>query len=420
MLRAGPRSLTYMRKSKNFRTIARAAGVAVPMLALATTSCSRAELAPDCFQIDPATGVCLVPYPGASDVTIACEADTTFPDAALGADYSFNLNDITMGGTGLYNSWEVTGLPPGLSVDENSGEITGTPGGMADIAYQDIRVRMVDAGSGEAYDFESCGEIIVNARLNANQARNEPNHCVPYDSSKEEMIAILNDIDLGLMGGDGTEITCRGFTDNGPPCPLGDGNGRPPPGISFDDETCEHSGAITGDVLGTWVWMVEIEQSGATTTVPFCASNDVDTFHDVVVTRDAIPQTALVPGLYEYDPTSALSFGNGQYQWDIIDPACVNDPTDCNSYGFRFDVTCSPFDPPFVLGAANTSTGLTHGLTANGPTPADKFATRPFVASFEMSYCTSANGADCDVMSGNFDQNAQTQYHFDVVGYPTN
>ncbi|MCA9698691.1 MAG: hypothetical protein KC431_14290 [Myxococcales bacterium] len=405
-----------MRKSKNFRTIARAAGVAVPMLALATTSCSRAELAPDCFQIDPATGVCLVPYPGASDVTIACDADTTFPDAALGANYSFNLNDITMGGTGLYSSWDVTGLPPGLSVDEASGEITGTPGGMADIAYQDIHVRMIDAGSGEAYDFESCGEIIVNARLNANQARNEPNHCVPFDASKDEMIALLS-------GGDGSDITCEAFVDGGSAtCPLGDGNGRPPPGITFNDSSCTHSGTIAGNRHGTWVWMVQLTQSDYVITVPYCATNDIGTYHDLIMTANGNVTPNTEPGLLEYDGANSLAFGNGSYHWDINDPACPGN--DCNNFGFRFDVTCSPFDAvdPWVITLApssGTSTGLMHEMTATGPVVSDKFTKRPFVASFEMDYCTSATPSDCDVNSPTFGQTAQTHYHFDVVGFPT-
>lgn len=407
-----------MLESKNFRHVARVAGLTVPVLALLTMSCSRAELAPDCFQIDPATGVCLIPYPGASDVTVACADPFIFPDGAIDAEYSFNLNDITSGGTGVYGNWVVMGLPPGLSVDADSGEILGIPEGTPDIAYQDIQISVTDVIGGETYDFDSCGEMIVNRRLNVDQARLNNNHCVPYDLSKQEMIDLLNDGDLGLMGGDGTEITCTGYNDSGPPCPLGDGNGRPPPGISFDDASCEHSGSLSSSTRGTWVWMVEIEQSGATTTVPFCASNDVDAYHDIVVTKGGQSQTDLVPGLYEYNPASSLSFGAGEYQWDIIDNGCVNDPTLCNSYGFRYDVTCSPFDPPFQLGAASSPTGLTHSLTAMGPTPADKFRTRPFVASFEMRYCTSDNGNDCDVDSGAFDQNAQTDYHFDVVGYP--
>jgi hypothetical protein len=36
-----------------------------------------------------------------------------------------------------------------------------------------------------------------------------------------------------------------------------------------------------------------------------------------------------------------------------------------------------------------------------------------------MSYCTSADGSFCVVDDvPTFEQNAQTKYHFDVIGYP--
>src|SRR5690606_18260068 len=119
-----------------------------------------------------------------------------------------------------------------------------------------------------------------------------------------------------------------------------DGNGRLAPGISFNASSCTHSGSITGDRRGTWVWMVEVSQSGYTTRVPFCATNDVDTFHDISVTALSDAQSDLIPGLLEYAPEASVSFGGGEWQWAIEDPACPG--PDCNSYGFRFAVTCSP------------------------------------------------------------------------------
>jgi hypothetical protein len=164
--------------------------------------------------------------------------------------------------------------------------------------------------------------------------------------------------------------------------------------------------------------MVEIEQSGYKTRVPFCATNDVDTFHDIGLVESGGPVSELIPGLLVYDKTQGVVFGNGTHQWSISDPACDTDPTLCNAYGFEFDVTCSPFDPPFTLNATPAPNGITHDLTAMGPAPASNFDFRPWVASFEFTYCTSINGANCDVDSPNFEQNAQTRYHYDVVGYP--
>jgi len=372
----------------------------LPLLALVTTSCNRDPLAPDCFVVE--NGQCQIPYPGASDVTASCE---DIPDGAVGAEYTLDLNDYASGGTGVYGDWVVTALPPGLSLDADTGIISGIPTEPGAVA---LEVTVTDLLTGEPFDFV-CGEIGINERLSSFDVRFEENHCIPHTASRDEMVAMLS-------GGDGSEITCQPLNDAGLPCPYGDGNGRPPPGISFNDSSCTHSGDITGDRRGTWVWMVEIEQSGYTTTVPFCASRDVDTFHDITVDVGGDVQSDLVPGLFEYDPDSAPVFGQGDYQWTIDDSQCVNDPSLCNSYGFVFDVTCSPFDPPFPISDSSTDIGLTHDLTAMGPVASESFRDRPWVASFNFSYCTSDNGADCDVEGGSFAP--QTEYHFDVVAFP--
>lgn len=390
------------------------------LLALvAVASCARDPLAPDCFIPDPEGSGCLIPFPGASDVTTDCTADDVVPEGAVGAEYLYDLKTAAEGGTGTYTNWvATTPLPPGLTLDPLTGVISGTAEGPGNTGYP-LSFSVDDALTGENYTFD-CAEIHINERLNALEVRNEPMHCIPHTASYDQMVALLD-------GGDGGTITCNPYTDAGVPCPLGDGNGRPPPGITFDAETCTHSGNITGDRRGTWVWMVEIEQSGARTRVPFCASRDVDTFHDITLTATDVQESDLEPGLLEFDPSMPLDFGDddfnanlvdGTHVWDIVDPECNNDPSQCNSFGFKFDVTCSPFDPPFSLDAVTSGIGLTHDLGAQGPTPSASFAERPFVASFEMSYCTSSSGADCDVESASFDQNAQTLYHYDVVGYP--
>jgi hypothetical protein len=312
-----------------------------------------------------------------------------------------------------------TPLPPGLSLDPDTGIISGIPEGPGNMGYP-LSISVDDALTGESYTFD-CAEIHINDRLNAMGVRNEPMHCIPHTSTFDEMLGFLD-------GGDGTNITCNQISDAGLPCPLGDGNGRLPPGVTFDAMSCTHSGNITGNRRGTWVWMVQITQSSYSTRVPFCASNDVDTFHDITLTANTQMESDLTPGLLEYDPSAGLYFGDafpanntidGTHVWDIMDPACQNDPSQCNSFGFMFDVTCSPFDPPFALDAeSNPGMGFRHDLGATGPMPSASFEARPWVASFEMLYCTSANGADCDVNDPNFDQNAQTQYHYDVVGYP--
>lgn len=396
---------------KNFNaSIARTVILALPMLTLVVAGCNRDELAPDCFKIDEDTGVCLIPDPGGTEPGINCGS---FPEGAVGATYSFT--PPVGGGSGNFNMWMATGLPPGLSIDPNTGEISGVP--TEPMAYNGIEISMFDAGKGEGF-MAQCGELLINDALNSNLVAMQPNHCIDSGASLDDMLALLE-------GGDGTEITCSALSNNAnsATCPLGDGNGRLPPGISFNESSCTHSGTISGDRRGTWVWMVEITQSDYTTRVPFCATNDVDTFHDISVVANAVPESDLMPGLFEYNSNADLSFGGGSYQWAIDDPACPG--ADCNFYGYRFNVSCSPFDvdPPWQVTLApanNSETGLTHEMSASGPAPAASFDGRPFVASFEMSYCTTGTNGFCDTDDGDqFEQNAQTKYHFDVIGYPT-
>ena len=331
------------------------------------------------------------------------------PEGAVAATYSYDLNTVADVSGGLTNWVATTPLPPGLTLDSNTGIISGIPEGPDDMDYA-LSVSVDDAITGETYMFD-CEKIHINGHLSAMGVRDEPMHCIPHTSTYEEMVALLD-------GGDGTQINCSPWGDAGGVCPLGDGNGRPAPGVTFEASSCTHSGAITGDRRGTWVWMVEVEQSGYTTRVPFCASRDFETFHDITQTVNAQQESDLNPGLLEYDPDMAISFGNGTHVWDIVDPQCNSNPSQCDSFGFKFDVTCSPFDQPFQLDAVNNGVGINHDLTAGGPTPSTAFANRPWVGSFEMVYCTSANGANCDVDDPNFEQNAQTWYHYDVVAYP--
>jgi hypothetical protein len=417
MLAAGSRRLFYMlvrnfsaRRFAAENSLARISWFAVPMLALAFGACSRDELAPDCFLISEETGQCLVPDPGGTAPGINC---ATMPAGAVGANYSFT--PAVGGGSGSFSMWAATGLPPGLSIDPSTGEISGVP--TASMAYANVQISMFDNGKGEAFSAE-CGDLVINEALNANSVMTESNHCIPHTASKADMLALLG-------GGDDTEISCSPLSNNSmsATCPLGDGNGRLPPGVTFNASSCTHSGNITGDRRGIWVWMVEITQSGYTTRVPFCATNSANSFHDITVTANGSQQSDLIPGLLEYNANNDISFGAGSYQWAIDDPACPG--PDCGAFGFRFNVTCSPFDvdAPWqvtLAPSAVSDTGMTHQITATGPAQEPKFDGRPWVASFEMSYCTSGNAGFCDTADPTqFEQNAQTRYHFDVVAFPT-
>ena len=376
----------------------------VPVLGLALGACSRPEIAPDCSKIQ--NDACVIP--GGEVATIECDP---LPVGAVGATYE---HVQASNESGEFGQWTASELPAGLSIDPATGTISGIPTEPSAIA--DILITTRNTNTNEMFS-ATCGELVINPSLDANLVAMEPNHCIDASASYEDMLALLDN-------GDGTEITCSPLTpSDGTSCPLGNGNGRMAPGISFDASSCTHSGSVAGDRRGTWVWMVEVSQSGYTTRVPFCASNDVDTFHDITVTALSNQQSDLVPGILEYDPAESISFGSGEYHWQIEDPACPG--PDCNSYGFRFEVSCSPFDldAPWMITlspSAQIETGLTHEMTASGPAPDPKFDGRPWVASFDISYCTSSDGTFCDTdNSDQFTQNAQTQYHFDVIGFPT-
>lgn len=411
-----------MFKPEIFPASVRTVGLCVSMLAL--LSCARDDLAPDCFEPDPEGSGCLIPFPGATDVTASCDDDDIPPIGAVGAEYEFDLHLVTTGGTGQYTNWiATTPLPPGVTLNAESGVLNTVDddggampfdgiGGPGNTAYP-LSYTVQDAQTGETYDFD-CGEIEVRERLNSNGIRNELRHCLPHTSSMADMVA-------ALQGGDGTEITCEplAISDPNGSCPMGDGNGRPPPGITFDADTCTHTGSINSDAVGTWVWAVEISQSGATTYVPFCATNDISTFHDITYTANAVVEGPLQPGYLEYDPNQGISFSGMNYNWLVEDPACTGNPTDCNSYGYTFSITCSPFDPPFGANETKGDNGFDFYFTSlEGPTPEARYANRPFVTSIQFEFCTSANGSFCATADPGFAGNAQTTYHFDVVGYP--
>jgi hypothetical protein len=385
--------------------------LALPALSLTVAGCSRDDLAPDCFVV--VDGICVVP--GGTAVGIDC---ATMPRAAVGADYSFTPG--VGGGSGQYENWTATNLPPGLTINPDTGEISGVPTdppypGNQPFDYM-VELTVDDAGEGQSFD-AMCGVLEVSPRLNALEVLTTDYHCLDFQTAYQDMLATLD-------GGDGTEITCSmGSNPANASCPVGDGDGRLAPGITFDETTCTHSGSVNSERMGTWVWMVDITQSGYTTTVPYCATNDVPTFHEVILTANGVVDDVLQPGLYEYNADQELGFGgDGSYHWDINSPDCPGN--ECNNFGFRFDVTCSPFDTaaPFGISlapSAGGSLGLSHEMDATGPAPGDAFRARPFVTSFEMSYCTSSDPAFCSVADvPTFEANAQTKYHFDVIGYP--
>ena len=181
------------------------------------------------------------------------------------------------------------------------------------------------------------------------------------------------------------------------PAPSATATAGRAPGISFDEETCEHSGSLSpatcsGPGSG-WSRSSRAAQPPRCPSAPATTSTPSTTSWSLAAARLS---PTLVPGLYEYDPGASLTFGEGEYHVGrSSNPDCVTGTRVAVQQlrvPLRRDLLAlrSALQP---LRDASSDMGLTHALTANGPTPADKFATRPFVASFEMRYCTADNGA---------------------------
>ena len=100
---------------------------------------------------------------------------------------------------------------------------------------------------------------------------------------------------------------------------------------------------------------------------------------------------------------------------------CAN--SGCSFFGFEFEVTCSPLDPPFSLepssrteDAMMVANGFEHGMVANFPAVSDAFENRAWAANWSVAYCNADNGGDC--IDPNLSTNAQSHYNMAVVGWP--
>lgn len=100
--------------------------------------CSRDELAPWGFP---------------KEIGLNC-AD--LPSGVVGRDYMLDLNTLVTGGVAPF-TFKVSGLPPGLMVDEDTGIISGNP--TMDGDFQ-IVVTVTDA-AGETRTFDTCGNLTI-------------------------------------------------------------------------------------------------------------------------------------------------------------------------------------------------------------------------------------------------------------------
>ncbi|NJK31115.1 MAG: hypothetical protein HC927_01170 [Deltaproteobacteria bacterium] len=369
-------------------------------------ACGTCTSAADCSEFGPLArcdlGLCETETTG--EATINCAG---LPDVARGLPYSHVLG--VLHGSGQYDSWSAQGLPDGLVIAPLSGAISGTTNSPP-ATYE---VVLTTRDIGENRTISSTCALGLKAEFGGGLATLDP-PCLGVSTSAAELDE--------LLGGDGSVIACRLAADGSASCPLGQGNGSLPPGIVFDEASCTHQGSIDSAKRGTWVWIVEMEQSGEIVHVPYCATNDVASYHEIALTVDGAAGDPLAPIIYEYDPDNELNLAMGSHRWDISSPNCPG--SECNTYGFIFTPSCSPFSAmaPYEISlspSGGTATGLFHELTATGPIPSAAFAQRPFVAAFEVSYCTSSSNTFCGTDDpATFEQNAQTGYHFAVLGRP--
>ena len=398
-------------------------------LPLALASCARDEPAPDCYQRLP-DGQCFIPDPdvGGGPLVVGCG---TFPVAAVDANF-IHMLDIA-GGSGEYQTL-VTGLPAGLTVS-NGGQISGKPEEAGDFP---VTIEVTDVTTLETVT-EDCDLLAVGPAL-AFDPLSAPKSCIEISSAGVD----LRD---SLTGGTGATITCT-QPDGGDPngtCPNRNGNGTTPAGISWDAENCTASGVVTEDAVGTWVWMIEVTQSGAEIYVPLCASKSLEAnaAHSLRVLFDG-GDDYLQPARFDYDPTQPLEFGPDDIgpEFEVLGADCSGGQ--CNGFGYGYSVTCSPFcgngemlpdggtcaqtfstDPSGVVDDGTGIIGFFHNLFAtteisleawSDTDPARDWTKRPWVASFDFAYCTAPDSSACTMNGSIIDP--QTQLHYAVVAWP--
>ncbi len=311
--------------------------------------------------------------------TLDVDCDT-FPDGAIGAEYDFTpMVSAQDDGT---RTWSAANLPGGLDIDPADGRISGSP---TEEGTFSIELTVIDSAG---MSTSTC-DIDVNAGLE-----------VDNDLVVDTLPFCLRPgtqtlLDVVVDGtGDGTPIRCDH--------PSGSGNGRRPPGISVNADTCEIEGTVDDDRLGSYVFIVRGVQSGAEVWVPYCVINDEPSGYDISLDHSGLgamnQDATLVPIVREFNPNASISVGEqDDPRFEIIDgDSCGNNSC---FYGFAFQINASPFEadelslnPNDILDDENTDpVGFFHELTISGPEVPDEFKDRPWAVNIALDYCIADN-----------------------------
>ncbi len=304
------------------------------------------------------------------------------PLAAVGAEYD---HAFAVDPDGSWN-WTVDGLPQGLTVSPISGSLSGAP-------EEEGAFELTVAVDGAMGMGETTCTLEVGPALSADLSVLARPCLGPQDA--------LEDL---LVGGDGSPVTCSTGT--------GNGDGTRPEAVTVNEDSCAIEGEPTEDEYGTWVWMTEVEQSGARIHVPYCVTQDTPTegSFDISMTFGGDAEALLEPLVGTFAVGEPLAFGGEGDPAFLVLGGCG--PSSCY-YAFNFVVGPSPFGGECgqenCFGLAPSSVvddmdgnpaGFQHEMFAYGPEVPDTFEGRPFVLPWNLTYCIGETNDDCqDVLA---------------------